>query len=92
MLQCEAVSRSGLECENIFCRLLTDADMGKESDKSTRLESKDGKGKTSADWIPPESQATLDKWLEENKQVREIILHLKLSGEKIVKISSGSYW
>ena len=77
MLQCKAVSRSGLKCENIFCRLLTDADMGKESDKSTRLESRDSKRKTSAGWIPPESQATLDKWLEENRQVREIILHLK---------------
>ena len=68
MLQYKAVSSSRLEYGNVFCRLLTDTDMGKESDKSTRLESDESEGKTST---APESQATLDKWLQENKQVRK---------------------
>ena len=89
MLRCKAVSGSGPECRNVFCRLLTETDMGKESDKSTRLESEESEGITSTDEISPESQATLDKWLQENKQVREIIRHFQTFTDKIVKISTG---
>ena len=78
MLRYKAVSRSGLECRNVFCRVFTETDMGKESEKSTRLESEETEGIiTSTDEISPDSQATLDKWLQENKQVREIICHFK---------------
>ena len=88
MLRCKAVSGSIPECRNVFCRLLTETDMGKESDKSTRLESEESEGITSTDEISPESQAILDKWLQENKQVREIIRHFQFFRQN-GKISTG---
>ena len=89
MLRCKAVSGSGPECRNVFCRLLAETDMGKESDKSTRLESEESEGIIGTDEISPESQATLDKWLQENKQVREIIRHFQIFTDKMVKINTG---